>query len=73
MESPCWYNIFQVGMIYLLSKANHFNAFSALHCTPLDNNSKIPGNQTYVTSNKFSSLEFEDSDITQLKIGVENI
>ena len=60
-------------MIYLLSKANHFNAFSALHCTPLDNNSKIPRNQTYVTCNKFSSLEFEDNDITQLKIGVENI
>ena len=28
------------------TKANHFNIFFASHCTPLDNNSKIPGNQT---------------------------
>ena len=45
------------------TKANHFNV---LHCTPLDNNSKIPGNQTYVADNKLSSLHFEDSDIIKI-------
>ena len=44
------------------TKTNHFNAFFASYCTPLDN-SKIPGNQTYVTDNKLSSLQFEGSDI----------
>ena len=34
---------------------------------PLDNNSKIPGNQTYVTDNKLSSLQFEDNDIIKIK------
>ena len=46
------------------TKGNHFNASFASHCTSLDNNSKIPGNQFYVTDNKLSSLQFEDSVIT---------
>ena len=44
-------------------KANHFNSCFASHCTPLDNNSKIPGSQTYITDSKLSSLQFEDKDI----------
>ena len=34
--------------------------FFSSHCTLLDNNNKIPGNQTYVTDNKLSLLQFED-------------
>ena len=48
------------------TKGNHFNASFASHCTPLDNNSKIPGNQFYVTDNKLSSLQFEDSVIIRM-------
>ena len=40
--------------------------FFTSHSTPLDNNSKIPGNQTYATDNKLSSLHFEDSDIIKI-------
>ena len=41
-------------------KANQFNTFFASNCTPLDNNSKIPGSQTYIADSKLSSLWFED-------------
>ena len=33
-------------------KANHFNSFSVSQCTALDNNSTIPGSQTYITNSK---------------------
>ena len=29
-------------------KANHFKKIFASHCTPLNNNSTVPGNQTYI-------------------------
>ena len=48
------------------TKANHFNIFFASQCTPLHNYSTIPGNQTYVTDNKLSSLQFEDCDIIKI-------
>ena len=41
-------------------KANHFNSFFDSHYTPLNNNSKVPGSQTYITDSKLSSLQFED-------------
>ena len=44
-------------------KANHFNRFFTSQCTPLDNNSTIPGSQTYITDSKHSSLQFEHKDI----------
>ena len=47
-------------------KANHFNSFFASHCTPLNNNSKVPGSQTYITDSKLSSLQFEDKDIIKI-------
>ena len=47
-------------------KVNHFNNFFASHCTPLNNNSKVPGNQTYITDSKFSSLHFGDKDIIKM-------
>ena len=47
-------------------KVNHFNNFFASHCTPLNNNSKVPGNQTYITDSKFSSLHFGDKDIIKI-------
>ena len=48
------------------TKTNHFHIFFASHCTSLYNNSKIPGNHTYVTDNKLFSLHFEDSDIIKI-------
>ena len=44
-------------------KANHLNCFLASHCTPLDNNSKIPETQTFVIDYKLFSVQFEDNDI----------
>ena len=43
-------------------KASHFNNVFAFHCNPLDNNGKIPGNETYITNIKLSSLQFEEND-----------
>ena len=48
-------------------KANHFNNCSASQCTPLDNSSKIPENQTYITNAKLSSIKFESKDINIIK------
>ena len=48
------------------TKADHSNIFFASHCTQLDNNSTILGNQTYVTDNKLSSLQLEDNDIIKI-------
>ena len=47
-------------------KANHFNHFFASQCIPLNNNSKRPENQTYVTNTKFSSVKFEDTEIINI-------
>ena len=47
-------------------KANHFNSFFASPYSPLNNNSKIPGSQTYITDSKLSSLQFEDKDIIKI-------
>ena len=44
-------------------KANQFNSFLASHCTPLNNNSKVSGSQTYITDSELFSLQFEDKDI----------
>ena len=49
------------------TKANHLMLFFfTLHWTLLDNNSKIPRNQIYVTDSTLSSLQFEDSDIIKI-------
>ena len=50
----------------LKQKQTFLRFFFASYCTPLDNSSKIPRNQTYVTDNKLSSLQFEDSDIIKI-------
>ena len=47
-------------------KANHFNSFFAFHCTPLNNNSKVPGSQTYITNSKLCSLQCEDKVIIKI-------
>ena len=47
-------------------KANHFNYFFASQCKPLNNNSKLPENQTYVTNTKLSSVKFEDTEIINI-------
>ena len=47
-------------------KANHYNNFIGSHCTPLDNSSKIPENQTYITNTKLSLIKFENKDIINI-------
>ena len=44
------------------AKANHFNNFFASQCTPLNNNSKIPENQTYKTYTKLPLIKFMNKD-----------
>ena len=39
-------------------KANYFNDFFASQCTPLNNNSKTPETQSYVTNTKLPSVKF---------------
>ena len=43
--------------------ANYFSDFFASKCTPLNNNSKIPEIQSYVTNTKLSSVKFESKEI----------
>ena len=45
------------------AKANHFNNFFASQCTPLNNNSKIPENQTYKTNTKLFFIKVKNKDI----------
>ena len=54
--------------MFLISKQKQFTLLFLFtsNCTPLDNNSTIPANQTYVTDYKLSSLKFEDG-IIQIK------
>ena len=47
-------------------KENHFSSFFASHCTRLDNKSKVPRRQTYITDRKLSSLQFEDNDVIKI-------
>ena len=47
-------------------KANHFNSFFASHSTPLNNISKVPESQTFITDSKLSSIQFEDKDIIKI-------
>ena len=46
----------------LEAKANHFNNLFASQCAPLNNNSKIPENQTYETYTKLPLLKFMNKD-----------
>ena len=50
----------------LKEEINNFNCSFASHCTPLDNNSKIPETQTFTTDKKLSSVQFEDNDIIKI-------
>ena len=47
-------------------KAYYFNDFFASQCTPLNNNSKIPETQYYVTNSKLTSVKFESKDISTI-------
>ena len=57
-------------MIFIISdfeaKANQLNNFFASQCTPLNNNSKIPENQTYKTNTKLSLIKFMNKDIINI-------
>ena len=48
------------------TKASHFNSLFASHCTPSNNNSKVPWSHTYITDCKLFSLQFEDKDIIEI-------
>ena len=47
-------------------KVDHFNRCFVSHCTPLDNNNKIAGNQTYIIKRKLSWIQFNDDDIIKI-------
>ena len=47
----------------LEKKDTTLTIFFASQCTPLDNNSKIPQNQIYITITKLPSVKFENRDI----------
>ena len=47
-------------------KTNYFNNFFASQCTPLNNNSKIPETQSYVTNTNLSSVKFESKEISNV-------
>ena len=44
------------------AKANHFNNLFTSQCAPLNNNSKIPENQTYKTNTKLPLIKFMNKD-----------
>ena len=44
------------------AKANHFNNLFMSQCAPLNNNSKIPENQTYKTNTKLPLIKFMNKD-----------
>ena len=52
------------------AKANHFNNLFGSQCTPLNNNSKIPENQTYKTNTKLSLIKFMNKDIINIIISL---
>ena len=47
-------------------KANHFNNYLESQCAALENSDKIPGNQTYITNTKISSIKFENKYIINI-------
>ena len=74
-SNPPWMNNYIKNKIKLkhemyktdfVAKANHFINFFASQCTPLNNNSKIPQNQTYKTNTKLSLLKFKNKDIINI-------
>ena len=48
------------------AKANQLNNFFASQCTPLNNNSKIPENQTYKTNTKLFLIKLMNKDIINI-------
>ena len=47
-------------------KANHFNAFFSMQCTPLVNGSQIPDAVSFETNERLSSIDFSDDDIIKI-------
>ena len=52
----------------LKSKADYFmfNEFFCDQCTPIVNNSEIPQTISFLTNERFSSIEFDDQDIVKI-------
>ena len=48
------------------AKANIFNKFFADQCTPLNNNSKLPTNQLFMTQAMLRSLDFNEGEILKI-------
>ena len=53
-------------------KANRFNEFFSRQCTPLNNGSEFPSQHIFVTSERLSSIDFDDKDIIKI-ISASNI
>ena len=47
-------------------KANIFNDFSTLQCTPLNNSSVLPAKVTFKTQSRLNSICFEEDDILKI-------
>ena len=47
-------------------RANLFNKYFSSQCNPLPSDSKLTGNQTYITETKLSSFNIEDEDICKI-------
>lgn len=48
-------------------QVNHFNILFASLCTPLNNSSTIPGNQTCTTNARRSLIKCENKDINIIR------
>ena len=47
-------------------KANHFNAFFSMQCTPLVNGSQIPDAVSFETNERLSSIDFSNDDTIKI-------
>ena len=50
----------------LKKKANIFNDFFTLQCTPLNNSSVLPAKVTFKTQSRLNSICFEEDDILRI-------
>ena len=51
---------------YFNERANLFNKYFSSQCNPLPSDSKLTGNQTYITETKLSSFNIEDEDVCKI-------
>ena len=54
-------------------KAYYFNNFVAPQCTPLVNNSKLPGKITYNSATRLTPIKFGNNDILKISMSVKHM